>query len=116
MEAIFDMILNLSDQQKTDVAAIRVQFEPTLKADWQQVGAAWKNLNATTNNDTYNADQITAAAQQLATAQQALFLVKGQMMSQIRAVLTTEQKQKLEALMQTMHSSNGHKGHFGHGL
>ena len=90
--------LNLSDSQKTQILGIFGKYD--LKTAWQNVREAQKNLRAamqaTSLDETSYITGITSAYNQVAPLRQQLFLMRAQMMYEIKAVLSASQLQQLQ--------------------
>ncbi len=90
--------LNLSDSQKTQILSIFGKYG--LKTAWQNVREARKNLReamqATSLDETSYTNGITSAYNQVAPLRQQLFLMRAQMMYEIKAVLTSDQLLQLQ--------------------
>lgn len=89
--------LNLTDEQKKTLAAARAEQEPSVRELHEKLAAAREALFEASNNNVDDA-QLNQLSNNLAglLAQQELAHVK--MRKQLLAILTPEQKQKLDAL------------------
>lgn len=90
--------LNLTDPQRTQILDIFGKYD--LKTAWQNVREAQKNLRqamqATSLDETSYINGITNAYNQVAPLRQKLFLMRAQMMYEIKGVLTSGQLLQLQ--------------------
>jgi len=90
--------LNLSESQKSQILGIYGKYD--LKSAWSNLRDAQKNLRtalqATSLDEATYINGVTTAYSQVAPLRQQLFLMKAQMMYEIKSVLTPQQIQLLQ--------------------
>ncbi|HEX8890956.1 MAG TPA: Spy/CpxP family protein refolding chaperone [Pyrinomonadaceae bacterium] len=89
--------LNLTDDQKAQIKKIRESFEESTKALREQLRTLHEGQGDPLKDGTFDEAAVRAAAQARANVQVELEVQHAKMMSQIFAVLTTEQKAQLAA-------------------
>jgi periplasmic protein CpxP/Spy len=92
--------LNLTDDQKAQIKKIRGSFEESTKALREQLRTLHEGQGDPLKDGTFDETAVRAAAQARANVQVELEVQHARMMSQIFAVLTTEQKAQLAAKRQ----------------
>jgi Spy/CpxP family protein refolding chaperone len=88
--------LNLTDEQKTQIQKITESFETSTKELRNQLRALHDNQPDPLTT-TFDEATFRAAAEQQAKIEVELQMARGKMLSQIGAILTTEQKNQLAA-------------------
>lgn len=91
-------LLNLTTEQQTQVATIESTYRAELQAAEKTLHTAMKALEDSINLSTFDEVAIRLAAATVGDAIAETSVIRGQMQSQINAVLTDEQKQQLESL------------------
>jgi Spy/CpxP family protein refolding chaperone len=92
--------LNLSDEQKAQIKKITDSFEESTKALRDQLRTLHESEPDPLNGGTFDEAAVRAAAQARANVQVELEVAHARLMSQVSAVLTTEQKAQLAAKRQ----------------
>jgi len=90
--------LDLSDEQKQEIAAILKANKDELKADIASVIEARTALFETIHADVFDEGAIRAAAKSAGDAEAELAVLRAEIVQSVRAVLTPEQQQKLQEL------------------
>ncbi|MBF0566387.1 MAG: Spy/CpxP family protein refolding chaperone [Nitrospirae bacterium] len=84
--------LNLSDAQKSAIAAILKKNSTAVKTDVQGVLTARAALLDAIHSDTYNEAAVRNASKDVASKEEDLAVLRAQIVSEINVVLTPEQK------------------------
>jgi Spy/CpxP family protein refolding chaperone len=92
--------LNLSDEQKTQIKKITDSFEESTKALRDQLHTLHESEPDPLGGGAFDEAAVRAAAQARANVQVELEVAHARMMSQVFALLTTEQKAQLAAKRQ----------------
>lgn len=108
-EPFFRLIhkLQLTDDQKHEVAGILQQHENDLKTNMKGMVDARKQLINAVTSETYNEAAVSQASQQVATYQEQLALIRAQIVGQIMGILTQEQKSTIQAMKTKMDARMG---------
>lgn len=96
LKALFQ--LNLTTEQKQDIAAILKGYQDEVKNAVDDVAAARKNLFETIHGDTYNETAVRDASKGVAIAEEELAVLRAKIASDIKTVLTAEQLSTLETM------------------
>jgi Spy/CpxP family protein refolding chaperone len=99
--------LNLSDEQKTQIKKITDSFEESTKALRDQLRTLHESEPDPLNGGTFDEAAVRAAAQARANVQVELEVAHARLMTQVFAVLTTEQKAQLAAKRQEFERRRG---------
>ena len=104
--------LGLDDAQKSQVQQIMKKYQPQLKEQMQATMTARGKLQSVIQSDKYDEAGIRAASKEVAAAEEALALTRGKMSSEIRPLLTEDQKKNAEALKDSFrqHAGQGRPG------
>lgn len=98
---LFDMIahkLDLTDQQKQQIAQIRQTRQQAMHESIVQLLSDWKGMQSITKNGVYNESAVTAQAQKIKEPLTALIENGVQTKHNIMQVLTPEQRQQAEQI------------------
>jgi len=96
--------LDLNDAQKTQVHAIFEDEHPKMQPLMEASRKAHLALAQAIHAPTFDENAIRAAAAQAGSAEGELSVEKGRMISRIRAVLSSDQQKKMDALHEEMAS------------
>jgi Spy/CpxP family protein refolding chaperone len=91
--------LNLTQDQQDKVKAIFASHKDQLLAGMTRVKQGQQQLFDAIHADTFDEAAIRAASQALATAQTEVHVLRGQIVSEVRAVLTPDQQAKAKELL-----------------
>ena len=94
--------LNLTDDQKAQIKKITTSFEESTKALREQLRSLHEGQADPLKDGTFDEAAVRASAQARANVQVELEVAHAKMMSQIFAVLTSEQKAQLAAKRQQL--------------
>lgn len=90
--------LNLTDQQKQEIAAILKTYRDDIVTAVDNVIVARKNLLETIHGSEYNETAVRTASQAVANAEEELAVLRAKVVSEVKGVLTAEQLSKIEQL------------------
>jgi Spy/CpxP family protein refolding chaperone len=99
--------LNLSDDQKTQIKKITDSFEESTKALRDQLRTLHESEPDPLSGGAFDEAAVRAAAQARANVQVELEVAHARLMSQVFAILTTEQKAQLAAKRQEFEQRRG---------
>jgi len=88
--------LNLTDTQKSGITEIINKYDPKLDASRSQLHEASQQMRTTINSSPFDEAQLRAAYQQLSPLRENMFVLREQMKSEIRSLLTAEQIKTLD--------------------
>ncbi|MEJ2174485.1 MAG: Spy/CpxP family protein refolding chaperone [bacterium] len=88
--------LDLSEAQRDQIFEIRHTQAPAMRAQWKAVHAARKELRELALSPTYDPAKAQASADALAKVTSQMALMRIDAMRKVLAVLTPEQRQKLD--------------------
>lgn len=88
--------LNLTDQQKQEIAAILKAYQGDIVTAVDAVVVARKNLIETIHGAVYNENDVRKASKDVAVAEEELAVLRAKVVSELKGVLTTEQLSALE--------------------
>lgn len=108
--------LDLSDAQRDKIFALRHAQEPALREKGKAVANAHEEFHRVKSADNYDAAKAKAAAEVHAKAMSEMMLLKSQLHAQVRAVLTPEQKKRLDERESAKLGHMGHGGQAGQGM
>lgn len=103
LKALFQ--LNLTTEQKKDIAAILKGYQDEVKNAVDDVVASRKNLFETIHGDTYNESAVRDASKGVASAEEELAVLRAKIVSDIKTVLTAEQLSTLENIKTDIYSA-----------
>ena len=92
------MDLDLTEQQQTQAANILKAHRPELRSGFDSVKTAHEVLFDTIHRDTYDEQAVRAASQDLAKAEEEFAVTRARVVSEMRNILTTDQKSTLANL------------------
>jgi protein CpxP len=104
--------LNLTQDQKDKIKAIIASHKDQLLAGMTQVKQSHQQLFDAVHGDKFDEGAIRAASQGLAAAQTEMHVLRGQIVSEVRSVLTPEQQAKAKDLL-AKHKAQAEQ-HFSH--
>lgn len=87
-------MLDLTDTQKSTIESIHQKYEDAWETAMDNTRAARDSLESAVNSDTFDESAIRAAHKEFASADVELAVLRGQIASEVRAVLTDEQRAK----------------------
>ncbi len=96
--------LRLSEEQKKEVAAVFKKYRDTQKGNLTSLLAAREKLSKAIYSDGYNESAVREAFRNVAAAQEEMTVVRAKIASEVNAVLTPEQKTRLQELRAKMFS------------
>ena len=109
--------LNLSDSQKADVHRILDSKKETVESLRERMRTDWQTLDAAANAQSPNTSEVGAAFLKVRSDREAMRAEHQATMEQIRSLLTSEQKEKLDAMIQKrqerFEGRRGARGGFG---
>lgn len=109
--------LDLTEAQKADVQRIMESKKATFESLRERNRADWEALNAAAEAPSPNASEVGAAYLKLRAGREAMRAEHKATMEQIRSVLTSEQKEKFDKMIQQRKERFGERpgmrGHFG---
>ncbi|MBF0606673.1 MAG: Spy/CpxP family protein refolding chaperone [Candidatus Magnetobacterium sp. LHC-1] len=88
--------VNLTDAQKTAIAGILKGYKDALQKDIKEVVDARTQLLDAIHADSYDEAKVRAQSRLLASKEEELAVLRAKIVSEVNAVLTTEQKAILE--------------------
>lgn len=92
--------LNLTDAQRTQMKQIMTQERPTLKPLMQQMAQGQNQLRTLELSGNFDENQVRTIAAQQSQTMTELTVQRARIQSQMVALLTPDQKTKLNQLMQ----------------
>lgn len=109
--------LDLTDSQKADVQRIMESKKATFRSLREQMRADWQALDAAAGTRSPNTSEVGAAFLKLRAGREAMRAERQATMEQIRAILTPEQKEKLDTMkrnrQERFEGRRGMREHFG---
>jgi Spy/CpxP family protein refolding chaperone len=109
--------LDLTDSQKADVHRIMESKKATFESLRERNRADWGALQTAADTPSPNASEVGAAYLKLRAGRKAMRAEHKATLEQIRSVLTSEQKEKLDTMIQQRKERSGDRrgmrGHFG---
>lgn len=90
--------LNLTDQQKQEIAAILKAYQDDILTAVDAVVVARENLVETIHGTVYDESAVRKASQGVASAEEELAVLHAKVVSELKGVLTDEQLSKIEQL------------------
>jgi len=103
--------LNLSDVQAKQVRSIRDNYRPKLAAFHDKMKDNRKQLREAMKEDTINLDQVKEIAQKTGSLKTDKIILRAEMRTEIRKVLTKEQREKMKNLKRRHGYGHGYKRH-----
>jgi Spy/CpxP family protein refolding chaperone len=100
--------LRLSDAQKTSVKEVIAGYRADLKAKFAAIRTAQAAVQDAIHADPFDEQTVRAAARSLAAQEEELFVLKGELASKMRPILTPDQQLALKNLAA---QARGHHGH-----
>jgi len=91
--------LGLTKEQKTKIAAIHKKYADEKKGDILAIISAAEKLSKTIHSDTYNENAVREAYRDVSAAGEKMVLLKAKIAGEVNAVLTPEQRTKLQELI-----------------
>ena len=90
--------LNFTEEQKTKAADIMKANRGETKKAMEQMFTARKNLQQAVSADEFNEQAVRAAAKEVAKADEELAVLRARSMSELRPIMTAEQKEQFAAM------------------
>lgn len=109
MRAFLAEQLGLSDDQKAQIKQIRLNHKDSVKPLVQELRAKQKELRSSFDGDNYNETLAAQKIAEMSGVKARLIGEKIKLKKEILAVLTTEQKTKLEQLKEQFKARRGEK-------
>ncbi len=102
--------LNLTQEQKDRIFALRHAQAPTVRAKMQEAGNARRELRALSMSDNFDAAKAKALAEQSSKAMAELAVMRASTGNQIYQILTPEQRAQLKARQERRGAGHGPQG------
>ena len=102
--------LDLTDSQKAEVKRIMESREATFESLREKARADWQALHDMSEGSAADATAVGAAYLKLRATREALRAERQSAMQEIRTILTTEQKEKLDTMKQHRKERFGRRG------
>lgn len=90
--------LNLTDQQKQEIATILKSYRDEVLMNIDDVIVARRDLAETIHGTTYNESAVRQASKNVASAEEELAVLHAKILGELKGVLTAEQLSKIEQL------------------
>ncbi len=91
--------LDLSESQRTDIREVFQAHRAEIKAEVEKLRTARQEQTAAIHADAFDEDAIRAASAKVAAAQADLAVARAKIASEVREILTPEQRVKAKAMM-----------------
>jgi Spy/CpxP family protein refolding chaperone len=88
--------LHLTDAQKSGITKIMDKYDPQLDALHSKLREARQQMRTTINNSPFDESQVRKAYQELSPLHENMFVLREQMKSEIRSLLTADQIKTLD--------------------
>jgi Spy/CpxP family protein refolding chaperone len=92
--------LDLSDQQRKDLAGVFAAHKEAVRADGDKMKAAWEALETQIHADAFDESAIRQASAGVAALQANRAVERGKLFQAIRGILTPDQLQKFQEMRQ----------------
>ena len=102
-------VLGLDDTQKEQVSLVMESYGPQMKAKFSAMRDARSELEDAIESDVFDEAKVRAASKDLAASEEELAVMRAKIASQIRPVLTEDQKARAKALKEVFRKDH----HFG---
>jgi Spy/CpxP family protein refolding chaperone len=102
--------LDLTESQKADVQKIMDSRKATLESLHGRMQTDWEALRQVSEGSNPNASAVGTAFLKLRADREAMRAERESTMQEIRSILTTEQKEKLDTMKQERQERFGHRG------
>jgi len=99
--------LDLSDQQKSEIRDVFKAHRAELQSEMEKIRAARKEQLAAIHGETFDEGAIRAAAAKVAGSEADLAVARGRIASEVRAILTPEQRVKAKELFSDAEAFRG---------